>query len=202
MYYRYGKFKFRDVWVSFLVIAIWMFCSVVCIVLKMSLIFSIILMFFALIRCLTILLPYREKFDLLADSIIVYKGKRKKEINIPKEITIIVSYADICPPFAVRTMDGNQTHILKDKYAVSIIENVSIDDALEAVHRAYIQKYTTSTIKSVFPEWRYVYGFVCEQQMLDKIISNRKCQIIIPRSLAEKISINPDVVKVYIDDKC
>lgn len=111
----------------------------------------------------------------------------------------VVSYADICPPLAVRTVVGNQTHILKDKFAVSILKEMPAEVALEILHRNRAQKYTNSNIQTVFDDYRYIYSFVCDQSLFDELIANRECLLIIPESLIGVISFDQNTINVRID---
>lgn len=111
----------------------------------------------------------------------------------------MVSYADVCPPLTLRTAIGNQTHILKDKYAVSILQKMPLGIAIEALHRNQIHNYTTSIVQRVFDDCRYIYGFVCNQSQIDKLIANQNCLLIIPESLQEKLSVDQSIVDVHID---
>jgi hypothetical protein len=59
-----------------------------------------------------------------------------------------------------------------------------------------------STIRNSFDDTRFIYSFACDQSLLNRILENRKCSMIIPQSLLEEISINTSVVDVYIDTCC
>lgn len=199
---RYGKFRFGDYNMSWGAIILLMLFAAASLILDLSFLFFLFPTVFAVVWLWVILVPHREQFVLHGDTIAVYAGKKSRSIALPLELTLVVSYADICPPLAIRTAVGDQTHILKDKYAVSILQDVPLDAALEALHRNYIQRYTTSTIQTVFDDYRFVYSFVCNQSLLDELIANRKCSLIIPESLFERISVDSSIVNVYIDTKC
>ena len=140
-----------------------------------------------------------EQFVISGDSITAFLGKKAKTFSLPSELTLVVSYADVCPPFAMRTAVGNQTHILKDKFAISILQKMPVEVALEILHRNRVHKYTTSSIRAVFDDCRYIYSFVCTQYLFDELIANRKCLLIIPESLLGGISFDPSLVNVHID---
>lgn len=198
-YYRYGKFVLSDYYTSFAVTATYLILAFISIVFRFSLLFSILLMTCAVIRMLVILVPNCEKFILGDDSITTFVGKKTNKIMIPLEMTLVVSYADICPPLATRTAIGNATHILKGKYAVSILCKMPLNAALEVLHRNYMRKYTTSTIQTALDECCYIYSFVCNQSQLDRLIANKNCQLIVPESLLGMVSFNPNAVDVYVD---
>lgn len=197
--YRYGKFRFRDYCISWFAIALLLFFSIASIILDLSPVFIIFPMAYAVAWLWIILAPHCEQFILCKESIIVFYGKKTHTIDLPSELTLVVSYADICPPLAKRTAVGNQTHILKDKYAISILQKTSLNVALEALHRNYVQKYTTSRIQTIFDDYRYIYSCVCSQSLIDALIANRNYVLIIPESLLEVVSIDSSIVNVYID---
>jgi len=197
---RLGEFRFCDYCVSWIAIALLLLFCISSIVLDLSFLFVIFPTVYAVVWLGVILVPHREQFVMSGDSVTVFSGKKKQTICLPSELTLVLSYADVCPPFAMRTAVGNQTHILKDKFAVSILQKMTVEVALEALHRNRIQKYTTSRIQTVFDDYRYIYSFVCNQSLFDELIANRKCLLIIPESLSEVISFDPNIVNVYIDE--
>lgn len=201
-YYRYGKFNFSDYYGSWFGIAVLLIFTIASITLDLSASFVIFPTVYILIWLWKILMPNRERFVVCDDYIRVLVGRKTQNIIIPSELTLVVSYADICPPLAMRTAVGNETHILKDKYAVSILHKMPLDATLEALHHNYLRKYTTSTIRALFDDCRYIYDFVCDQYLLDKLIANRDCQLIVPGSLSEKISVDSNYVNIHIDTRC
>ena len=196
---RLGKFRFCDYCISWISIALLLFFSVASIVLELPLFVVILPSVYAIIWLGSIILPHCEQFSLSEDSITVFWGRKTKRIPLHSELTLIVSYADVCPPLTIRTAVGNQTHILKDKIAVSILQKIPLETALVRLHQNYTRKYTTSTVEACFEEYIYVYSFVCNQEMLDKLLANRNCQIIIPETLLKQISINLHQINVHID---
>lgn len=198
-YYRYGKFRPGDYCISWVGIAVLLFFSIGSIMLELSFLFVVFPSVYAVVWLWVILAPHREKFIMCDNAIAVLLGKKTRTIILPSELTLVVSYADVCPPLTLRTAIGNQTHILKDKYAVSILQKIPLDVALEALHRNQIQNYTTSIVQRVFDDYRYIYSFVCNQSQIDRLIANRNCLLIIPESLQEKISVDQSIVDVHID---
>lgn len=197
---RLGKFRFSDYILSLISIVLLFFFSVAGILLKQSALLCLFPAICAVIRLVKILIPQCEQFILNHDSITVFLFKRIQTISLPDELTLIVSYADVAPPFAVRTAVGNQTHILKDKYTVSILQKMPKDAALEKLHRNGIKKYTAERIKTVFDASCYIYSFVlCSRELPDVLITDRKCLLIVPESLSDVISFKTDNENVYID---
>ena len=196
---RFGKFRFRDYCISWIAIASLLLFSIASIILELPFLFVIFPTVYAVVWLGVLLVPHREQFVMSSDAITVFLGKKAQTICLPSELTLIVSYADVCPPFAMSMAVGIQTHILKDKFAISILQKMPIEVALEILHRNRVQKYTTSRIRTVFDDYHYIYSFVCTQSLFDELIANRKCLLIIPESLLGVISFDPSLVNVHID---
>ena len=145
-----------------------------------------------------------ESFMIVDNDIIISKIGKAQKIPIPSELTLIISYADVCPPLAIRTATGKQTHILKDKFAISILTKMPLDITLETLHKNRIEEYTNSIIQTTFNDYRYIYSFVFNQFLLDSLICNRDCILILPQSLVEKITVDLNYTNtiVYIDKRC
>lgn len=96
-------------------------------------------------------------------------------------------------------MGSQRTYILKDKYAISILQKMELEDVLVRLHKKYATKYFNETIETSFYSWHFCYSFVCNQELLDKLLQNRQCLLIIPESLKEKVVFNSELDNVYID---
>ncbi len=199
--YRYGKFHFKNYCFSWFAITILLLFSITSFFLELSFVFFLFPIVYAVIWLLVILAPHVEQFTIDNNNIIVTFLKKKQTLPIPSEGTLVVSYADICPPLSIHTAIGSKTHILKDEYAISILEKMPLDTVLEALHRNHIEKYTTSSIRNVFADCNYIYSFVCNQFLLDKLLENKNCLVIIPQSLLKMLSIDMSKVNVYIDKR-
>lgn len=200
-YKRYGKFQTKDYCASWIGISLLFVLGIACLSFDLF-IFATIPIIYALIWISTIIIPNNEKFKIDGNNIIVIKGKSIKKIHIPDKIILVFSYIDICPPLARRTAIGNETHILKDKYAVTVLSQLSLDAVVKRLHANYIQRYTTSTIKASIDEFYYIYSFVCNEKVFKELIENRETQIILPGSLAQSVSYLPQDVEVYKDIDC
>lgn len=198
-YKRLGKFRFEDYYSSWVSIVILLLFSTVSMTLELPFLFVVFPSLYAIVWFGIILFPHSEQFTINSDSISVFKGGQTKIIHLPAELTLIVSYADVCPPLSIRTAFGNQTHILKGRFAVSILQKMPVEVALETLHQNHIQKYTTSSIKTIFDDYRYIYSFVCNQFLVDFLLDSKKCFLIVPESLAKVITFESSVENVYID---
>lgn len=200
MYYRYGGFRFDDYNTSWIGMAILILFAFLSIVLRLSFLFVAFPTMYVLFWGWTILDQNCEKFMLTEDAIITVKHGKKQMRYLPSELSIVVSYVDICPPFSRNVSVGNKTHILKDRYAVSILKNTPLTTILGDLHQIPISKYTTSTIQAVFDDHRYIYCFVCTDfTLIESIMHNRECLVIVPRSLQEKVPIQSASGALYID---
>ena len=203
-YYRYGKFRFSDHYEYWFIIVFFLFLSLSCILLDLSLVLTAFPLILAAVLLWSILSPQCEQFVLCNNAISVLRGKKTHTIHLPPELTLVVSYADICSPFAIPTAPIKKIPILRDKFAVSILQKMPVDTVLERLHRIYIEKYkyTTSSIQVSFDDYRYIYCFVCNQSLLDELITNHKCLLIIPESLLGVVSVDPNTADVYVDKGC
>lgn len=198
-YRRYGAFHLSDYRGSWAVIAGYLTFAIVDSIAEGSILFIVIPIIFAVIRLWSIISPNCERFSIDGSVITARKGKRVEKITIPAEITLVISHADISPPLSVRTPYGNETHILKDKYAITILSETRVESILERLHQYCLKsKYTTSIIEYMFG-FQFVYSFVCDQELLVNVMQNRECSIIIPESFVEKIPIIKQASNVYID---
>ena len=196
---RYGKFRFRDYTSAWLAI-VFLFVLVVVGCLTNTQVYLLIWpLMLLVIMAWSIYKPNSERFLISGDTITIMQGRKKQRVAIPSEPTIVVSYADVCPPLARRISYGNQTYMLKGRYAISILQKIPLETALVRLHQNYTCKYTTSTVEVCFEEYLHVYSFVGNQELLDELVSNKNCQIIIPETLLNQISIDLHQINAYID---
>lgn len=201
-HHRYGTFHPTDYITSWCGIAILLIFAIVSYILNLSLVFVCLPSAYAVIWLWAVAAPNLERFTICGDYITAKKGKKVRKISIPSEVTLLISYVDICPPLTIRTSVGNRTHILKNKYAVTILERMPLELILERLHRNNIRKYTTSIIRTVFDEHQFIYSFVCDEKLLTKALQDRKCLLIIPKTLVDNVRANLSAVDVYVDSSC
>lgn len=199
MYKRYGEFRFRDYLSAWLAIA-FLFALVVVGVLTETQFYLLIWpLLLLIIIAWSIFKPNSERFLISIDTITIVKGRKEHRVTIPSEITVVVSYADVCTPIAKHIGVGNQSYLLNGRYAISILKKMPIVIALERLHQKSIYKYTNSTIEALFGEQHYIFSCVGEQEILNKLLLNRNCQIIIPESLSKQTHIDLSQENAYID---
>lgn len=198
-YHRYGRFSFGD-YISTWFAILFMLILVVSGFLTHVQVYLLIWPFvFSLMMVWSIYKPNSERFTISHDIITVICGRRKKQIEIPNEATLILAYADICPPLAKHVSIGNQTYLLKGKYAIVILQKLPLETVLEGLHPPFARKYTSSAIEEWLGENSFVYSFVCDQVLLEQLLTHRECQVIIPESLLGYVSFNHSKVNVHID---
>ena len=198
-YRRYGKFYFSDYISTWFAIAFLFVLVVDGFFTDIKFYLLIWPLLFIFIMAWSIYKPNREYFCISGDTITIIQGRKKHTVSIPVEPTFIVSYADVSSPLAKRLSRANQTYILKGRYAISILQKLPLETVVERLHKNHTSKYMTSTVEECFNENSYVYSFVCNQEILDKLLSDRNCQIIIPESIRNQISIDLQRIKVHID---
>ena len=196
---RYGRFSFGDYKSAWLAITIMLAAAATVCLINLPHYLIIPLLGIAFVMAWSIYMPNRERFILSGDIITIINGGTKRQFTIPHEITLVLSYADAPTPLAKRVDVGNETFWLKDRYAVSIIRDVPLASALKRLHSSSAHRYFNSAIEKWFRPEDFLYSFVCNQSLLDQLISGRECLLIIPESLRDKISVDPRTVNEHID---
>lgn len=199
MYRRYGKFNFRDYISAWFAISFLFVLMVVGFLTEIQVYLLIWPLLLILIMVWSIYKPNSECFSIFGDTFTTMQGRKKRDISIPSEATLIISYADVCPPLAKRISYGNQTYMLKGRYAISILQKIPLETAFNRLHQNHTYKYTNSTVEACFDEYLHVYSFVGNQEILDKLVANRNYQIIVPETLLNQISIDLHQKNVHVD---
>ena len=197
---RYGKFRFSDYISGWIAILITLGLTIAGILTDIKIYLLVCPILVLISMAWSIYKLNSESFSISGDEIIITRGKKEEKIFIPLNPTLIVSYADVCPPLAKRISYGLPTYMLKGRYAISILNNMPLETAMEKLHKNYVRKYANSTVEEVFNGQLFVYSFVGNQQILDELLNNRNCQIIIPQSLLNKIPIDTQQSNVYVDN--
>ena len=136
--------------------------------------------------------------DFFGKDKINYKHHKICEWAVPS----IIAYADFCPLFAEKLNSGNHTYMLKDRYSISIVSGDSLEFIFNKLHSNYAKKYTTSSVEEKFKmNADLIYSFVCDNDLLNELIKNRNCQIIIPESLKGDVELKNTASANIIYDK-
>lgn len=155
---------------------------------------------FSAVLVWSVLSPNREQFAISKNIITVVKGRKPIQVEIPLKVTLIISYADICPPFARRsaTSMAKQSYSLRGKYAVSILQKMPLEFTLQRLHQNLAKRYTNSSIQNDFGN-KFIYSFVCDQILLNQLLDCWHCFVVIPKSLTNKVFLNSQLIEVFID---
>lgn len=197
---RYEKFNAKDYISSWVAMLFLLFLTAFCLFATELSWLSFFPLTLVVVMTWAIYSPHRERFFISGTSLTIIRGKTRQNVIIPDEPVLVIAYADVCPSFVKRISSGNQTHLLKDRWSVSILQNVPFETVLNHIHRDRAFRYTTSMVEASFLEHQYVYDFVCNKELLEELISNRHCQIIVPKSLLGKVPIVSNQSKFFIDE--
>lgn len=195
---RYGKFRFFDYIESWIAVLFLIVFTVIRFF-NSNFLFALISLGYSIALLLAIIVPNQERYIMCNHQIRVFRGKKEHFISLPSALTVVISYVDICPPLAKKTAVGNTTHVLKDKYAVTLLQKLPPEEVLLRLHSTYVKHYTTSMMIDLFNS-RFIYSFVCDDLLLRNILTNHCCTVIVPDSLMEQVHIDYTCVSVHIDN--
>ena len=161
-YRRYGKFHLRDYASAWFAIVFLFVLLVVGFLTDTQFYLLIWPLLLIMHMAWSIYKPNSECFLISGDTITIMQGRRKQKVSIPSELTLVVSYADVCHPLAKRISDGNPNYILKGRYAISILQKMPLETALARLHRNYTRKYSNSTVEACFDYLnRFIFSVFC-----------------------------------------
>lgn len=198
IYKKYGKFLFKDYWLNWIIVSIFMMFGIIGIANEMPEIYCGIYILIAFVKSISILLPHRERFAINEDGIVVYNGNKVKEIFFPSQFIAIISYADICTNLAKKISKVNRTYNLKKRFSISFVQEISLQEALEKLHGKYTYRYTNCWVEELLKQ-NFIYSFVCNQSMLEEILRNKDFTLIIPETLSNMINIKNIKGDIYVD---
>ena len=199
---KYGKFYMKDYIWGWVASGVFITVIVFGVYANISVALLVMPMLFAIYFPVSIIIPNLESFFIDDDVICVKKANKKCKLSIPKNCSIIVAYADFCPLFAEKLNSGNHTYMLKGRYSISIVSGDSLEFIFNKLHSNYAKKYTTSSVEEKFKmNADLIYSFVCDNDLLNELIKNRTCQIIIPESLKSDVKLNNTASANIIYDK-
>lgn len=203
--YRYGKLRVRDFCLIWFACAFLFLLGCAAIVLDImgflpsnTFFIGVFLIVFALGFFFSVLRRLKEQFSIDNGVLLILRYGKKMEQNLPPHLTVIISYADFLPPLATRSVESlymKQSISLDGQYAITLIEG-SWGQEIFPLLRQY--RYSSSHIEEVFQD-HYIYSFVCNQELFDNLISQKECNVIIPSSLANRLTVNNFVSHIFID---
>lgn len=190
---RYGRFNINDFILYIIIYGLMLLGGLIALVstdLKWA---SILLMTVSIGCVIKMLLPYREKFSIHSDKIIVRVGRREQTISLPKRLTIVISLTDI------RETMGNQSYVLNGKYSLTLLENLSAEEFIQRYRATKATKYTTSVLEEKFKH-HYIYSFVYDCSVMKQLLAGCECIFIVPKSIADIISDDiDDTIHLTVD---
>ena len=204
---RYGTFRFRDYWSAWVfIVSLLLWEGAVLLAGGTEYMYLIPFQLFILYMLYTVVEPNLERFPISKDSIVAKGARKTRTISLPDELTLVFSRADICDSLKKNTGGLHRTYDLKNRYAVSILQKTSIESVLSRLHANHARTYTNTSIEEAFIHSfytdQYIYSFVYEKNLFDALVDGRKCQLIIPKSLSQRIPIDQSAFDVYIDIAC
>ena len=197
--YRYGKiplFNYLKIMLFPFVISI--LIIVCCVVAESPFWYALPFLCISVFYVASILHRTREQFLITDEEIIVYNGRKERIIPLPQQMLIIVSYAEILPSWESYSVHIDKKFVLKNSFAITILQSITKDETIELLKKSLIKEHTTRTLENVFYGYRYVYSFVFDDFLLDKLIANKNAEILVSQSLFDKVKISRDGVNVCV----
>lgn len=190
---RYGKLYWKDYKYTFVSICGFILLAIVCFAIELAFSYGFFVIVFAIMWTILIVHPYRERFTVCDHFILVRQGKHTHEIPLPPNIIVVFSQADIRDTFSV------QSYLLRNKYAISLLRNNSLEDILQILHANRAKKYTNSSIEAASTH-SLIYSFVYNEYAFTQILKHGVSKVIIPESLVNQIDLSAFGCSVFIDE--
>lgn len=124
---RYGTMKLKNHLSNCFCDCFFLLFGIACIAFGISGISAFVFLFIAIFDIALTLTPYREEFAVSHGTVTVYEKGEIKHIILPDQMTIVISYADMCTDLAKRVTLYNSTYMLKGEWAVSLLEDISAE---------------------------------------------------------------------------
>lgn len=197
-YRRYGKIRLKNHLSNCFFDLFFLLFGIAGIAIGTSKTSSVVFIGIAIFDVIHTSIPYREKFLVNQETVIVYKKRKNKSIHIPSKVTVVISYADMCTDLAKRVTLYNSTYMLKGEWAISLLKDVPLEKVIERLHRKGAWRYTNCWVEELLKQY-FVYSFVCNQSMLEDILRNKDFTLIIPETLLGMIDTKNLKGDIYID---
>ena len=110
---------------------------------------------------------------------------------------LVISLADVHELF------GHQSFLISEKYAISIIDKLPIQTVIDGLFDGYSSqyRYTNSTIERTLSS-NFVYSFVFDKNDLERVLTDSKCDIVIPKSILDTNGLTNYMTHIYLDNRC
>ena len=197
--YRFGKITLLNyLKMTLFPFVISILIIVCCVVAESPFWFALPFLCISVFHVASVLHRTREQFLITDEEIIVYNERKKRIIPLPKQMVVIVSYAEIISSLESNSIYIDKTFVLKNRFAITILQSITKDETIELLKKSLIKEHTTRTLENVFYGYRYVYSFVFDDFLLDKLIANKNAEILVSQSLFDKVKISRDGVNVCV----
>ena len=205
-HYRYGKLRFSDLGIYWFICAIMfllgcgaiVFSAVFCFFPKDCIALGIVIITVSFAFFFPVFTKMQEQFSIDNNVLSILNFQKKRDISLPSRLTIIITYADFMPPLATRSTSSlhmRQTIDFHDRYEAVLLEG----EAKEIIPVLRRYRYSSSHIEEAF-ENRFIYSFICNQEILDGLICRSECSIIAPLSLTTRFTIKHPNTSLWVDN--
>lgn len=199
---RYGKFSFRAYsnWTIFLVIAF----SIL--LMQKKVVFAHAIAVLAIMALFCVFTHY-EWYQINNNSIEVKRLFSQKSVSLPSDLILIIAKTTVLSWPLKRLRDLRNTIHFDDRFMVCIIGNATVQETIKIMHRTNLKKdvrFSNEVVKELFRTNTYsdfLYSFVYEPDQLQKLIENHNCQIILPKSLKNKVNLDHIKIPIYLDEE-
>ena len=201
VYRRYGKFRIKDFKHIGTIMLIYALFAAAGTLFKISLELVLIPLIGVLALLLYAAYLAFEKIALYENKIVIKNLLGKRELILPNELVMILSYADMSAPFTTHYAYGDSSiSVLPGKYAITLLSNMPIETVVSQLHDGnLISRHTATSVKLSFKRSDFIYSFVCDQHALNTLL-DKKGVIVVPESLLNIFDIKGRSMSVYVDE--
>ena len=154
------------------------------------------------------MITHKEFYYIKDRSIISKTFFKRKTILLPEDIILIIARGNTLA-FPYRRFQGNNGNLIEieDCYMVCIVDNCTPREVLNMMRwNKYSEenRYSNVFIREVFLDNTYsdfLYSFVFDLEQVQKLTANHNCQIILPKSLEDKVDLRDINVPIHIDEE-
>lgn len=141
--------------------------------------------------------PNREWFSISGGEITARRGRKVRTYRIPDALILVVSKAGICTDFLKNIGGGRWSYLLRNRCAVSVLQEGDTERVLRRLHENRGRAYTNTSIECDCGQ--VIYSFLYDSALLDALTDGRKCRVIVQASLAGRIAIEESWGEVCVD---
>ena len=177
MYTRYGKMQTRDYLFAWIVMVLMLMMGIGSFFVEVEVWYPMLLIAIPIFWFVGVRRAYQEKFSLEEDHILIQNGNSEKQIELPKDVVIVLSELDLHERMGSCSIGG------QCQYFATVAKEVTGSEAWNTLHAKKIKKKYTASYVDKRLAYDYVYSFVCDKALLRQVVKDRKCYVIMPASL-------------------